>query len=395
MRATSILLTGAGRCAAGLLRVCALLLIPGSSAGQLPPEIELDRFLLQAEQAVEDDDDGAAWIAMGKILALQEEHGLEPVPEDHFRYAKVWDRVEDHQRALESLGRYLELRGRDADHYLEALELVNHAEGVLEAEQREERRFRIAERARGAEARDRAEAERDTLGPPPVGPAGMEFVWVPAGEFRMGSTELRVGPMSVADFYGETPVTQVRISRGFWLGKYEVTQDEWAAVMGSNPSTFSGCGRCPVEEVSWDDVQGFIQRLNRQAGRAVYRLPTEAEWEYAAHAGTTGDRYGNLDAIAWYESNSGFHSHPVGQKAPNAWGLHDTIGNVWEWVEDWYGAYPGGAVTDPRGPGSGSGRVSRGGGWHHDEIGVRAFARFRREPGYRFDSLGFRLPRTQ
>ena len=95
-------------------------------------------------------------------------------------------------------------------------------------------------------------------------------------------------------------MTQVRISRGFWLGKYEVTQTEWEAVMGSNPSSFSGCAHCPVEEVSWNDVQDFISRVNAREGRDVYRLPTEAEWEYAARAGTTGDRYGDLNAIAWY-----------------------------------------------------------------------------------------------
>ena len=158
----------------------------------------------------------------------------------------------------------------------------------------------------------------------------------------------------------------MRISRGFNLGKYEVTQAEWQGVMGTSPSRFSGCGQCPVEQVSWDDAQEFIGSLNGRAGGNRYRLPTEAEWEYAARAGTTGDRYGNLDAIAWYGDNSGGHTQPVGQKVPNAWGLHDMLGNVYEWVADWSGDYPGGTVTDPlRGPGSGSFyRVLRGGGWY-------------------------------
>ena len=120
----------------------------------------------------------------------------------------------------------------------------------------------------------------------------MEFVWVPAGEFRMGST-------SSEAFDSEQPVTRVRISRGYWLGRHEVTQGQWQAVMGTNPSKFSGCGRCPVEQVSWEDAQGFIRSLNARSGGNRYRLPTEAEWEYAARAGTAGDRYGNLDAIAW------------------------------------------------------------------------------------------------
>ena len=364
------------------------------AAAQLPPEIEMDRFLLQAEQAVKSGDTSAARAAMRRIVALQEEHGIEPAPEDHLRFATVWDAVGDHEQVLESVGRYLELRGRDADHYLEALDLVNHAEAELaEAERRRaeaerRREFANAERGRAASARARAEAERDSVGLPPAGPGGMEFVWVPAGEFRMGSTS------SEAD-NDERPVTRVRISRGFWLGKYEVTQSEWQAVMGSNPSRFAGCGRCPVEEVSWEDVQQFIRRLNSQEGREVYRLPTEAEWEYAARAGTAGDRYGNLDAIAWYRQNSGGRTQPVGGKTPNAWGLHDMLGNVFEWVQDWHGDYPRGAVTDPRGPGSGSYRVSRGGGWDDGAGFVRAPFRRYALPGARIDDLGFRLLRTQ
>ena len=190
-------------------------------------------------------------------------------------------------------------------------------------------------------------------------------------------------------------MTQVRISRGFWLGQHEVTQSEWQGVMGTNPSEFSGCGQCPVERVSWNDAQEFIRSLNGRFGGNRYRLPTEAEWEYAARAGTTGDRYGNLDAIAWYRDNSGGRTHPVGQKAPNAWGLHDMLGNVWEWVADWYGGYPGGAVTDPRGPVSGSDRVDRGGGWGVSASYCRSSTRFSDTPGIRNAYLGFRLLRTE
>ena len=220
---------------------------------------------------------------------------------------------------------------------------------------------------------------------------GIEFAWIPAGEFRMGSTS------SEADS-DEQLVTQVRISRGFWLGQYEVTQAEWQAVMGSNPSYFDECGRsCPVETVSWDDAQEFIGRLNGRSGGNRYRLPTEAEWEYAARAGTTGDRYtANLDAIAWCgESLLSGGTHPVGQKEANAWGLHDMLGNVWEWVEDWYDSYPGGAVTDPRGPGSGSDRVNRGGGWSSYASLCRSSYRLNAPPGLRHSYLGFRLLRTE
>ena len=145
-----------------------------------------------------------------------------------------------------------------------------------------------------------------------------------------------------------------------------------------------------------DDVQGFIGRLNSLGGEARYRLPTEAEWEYAARAGTTADRYaGDLDAIAWYDENSGDRPHPVGQKVPNAFGLHDMLGNVWEWVQDWYGDYPGGAVTDPGGPGSGSDRGSRGGGWTGFAGFCRAPDRIDFSPGSRSSYLGFRLLRTE
>ena len=215
----------------------------------------------------------------------------------------------------------------------------------------------------------------------------MEFVGVPAGEFLMGST-------SELAFTSEQPLTRVRISEGFYLGKYEVAQAEWEAVMGSNPSNYSGCGRCPVERVSWDDVQAFIAKLNAR-GESRYRLPTEAEWEYAARAGTSGDRYAaNLDAIAWYVENSGNSTHPVGQKVPNAFGLYDMLGNIGEWVQDRHGDYPGGAVTDPTGPSTGLLRVCRGGGW---VVGGNTYRSADRIP-YRPDShevvTGFRLLRT-
>ena len=195
----------------------------------------------------------------------------------------------------------------------------------------------------------------------------------------------------------ERPVTRVRISRAFELGKYEVTQSEWQAVMGTNPSSFSGCGRCPVDKVSWNDAQEFIRRLNARAGVTRYRLPTEAAWEYAARAGASGDRYaGNLDAIAWYDENSGDRTHPVGQKRPNAFGLHDMLGNVYEWVQDWFGGYPGGSVTDPQGPGLSSQRVSRGGSWRYVAGSGRVSDRFFvPPPDYRSNFLGFRLLRTE
>ena len=378
----------------GVSRTFLWLLLPAVVAAlQLPPDMQADRYLVRAQRQIEEQDFAGAKQSMEQILELQSQHGLE-IPEEFFyRYAEVLDRLELHDEAIEYATKYLTRAGRDGAHYREALELLDQAEQAkVAAEAAAEAARRRAEAAAEA-ARRRAEAaaaaaeERRKIVAALV--AGNEFVRIPPGEFRMGSKS------SEAD-NDERPVTKVRISRGFYLGKYEVTQGQWQAVMGSNPSRFDECGPdCPVDTVSWEDVQEFIRRLNAAVGEERYRLPTEAEWEYAARAGTTGDRYGNLGAIAWYEDNSGRRTHPVGQKAPNAWGLHDMLGNVWEWVGDWYGPYPGGRVTDPTGPSSGSERVFRGGGWAIDARYCRASNRISLSPGLRDDYLGFRLLRTE
>ena len=220
---------------------------------------------------------------------------------------------------------------------------------------------------------------------------GMEFVLIPAGTFMMGSTE------GIDD---ERPVHHVQISQPFYLGKYEVIQSQWEAVMGDNPSRFKGNPKQPVENVSWEDVQEFIRKLNREGGEQ-YRLPTEAEWEYACRTGSTGAYcFGNnsdqLAQYAWYEANSGGQTQPVGQLKPNAWGLHDMHGNVYEWVQDWYGKYQE-AVIDPQGPARPTlapDRVNRGGSWDHDAWGCRSARRGRLTPDSRRDNLGFRLLRT-
>ena len=229
---------------------------------------------------------------------------------------------------------------------------------------------------------------------------GIEFVKIPPGEFLMGSTSRHARD-------DEKPVTRVRISKGFYLGKTEVTQSQWQAVMGDNPSySKDGGDDCPVEMVPWNDVQEFIGKLNARSGGERYRLPTEAEWEYAARAGTTTDTYaGNVtepngndpvvNRIAWYRENSGGQTQPVGQKASNGFGLYDMLGNVWEWVGDWYGDYPGGAATDPGGPGSGSARVIRGGNWDLIAGDCRSANRFSFLPGFGVHILGFRLLREE
>ena len=356
---------------------------------ELPPEILADKYLRQAEQLVRDKDFPGAREALENLLALQQEHGLEPEPEDHYRYAGVWSAAGVPERAIEAAVRYLQLRGREAEHYDEALDLINRAETGQ----------RQVESGGTAPARAGPGTTRTRAGETVVFD-GIEFVWIPPGEFQMGSTSQHAHPY-------EQPVTRVRIGNGFYLGKYEVTQAEWQAVMGNNPSRFKSCGgNCPMETVSWEDAQAFIGRLNARSAGGRYRLPTEAEWEYAARAGTTTDTYagditelrGNdpvLNGIAWYDQNSGDRTHPVGQKAPNGFGLHDMLGNVWEWVGDWYGNYPGGAVTDPAGPASGSYRVFRGGGWNYNARNCRSASRGGNSPGIHLHNLGFRLLRTE
>jgi formylglycine-generating enzyme required for sulfatase activity len=241
--------------------------------------------------------------------------------------------------------------------------LVNDAENsLLELENGEfitaaERKRRVAE----------AEQERATVG---------EMVRVPAGCFSPAGTQVCLD--------------------AFRIGKYEATQGQWKNIMGSNPSSFSSCGKdCPVENVSWNDVQSFIEKLNNQTGKK-YRLPTEAEWQYACTSGGKNEEYcgGNdLDAVAWYDKdkNSGSKTHPVGQKQPNGLGIYDMSGNVWEWVGDWYdSSYPSGS-SNPTGPSSGSSRVNRGGSWGNFAAYARASYRNYFNPDYRYNFLGFRL----
>jgi formylglycine-generating enzyme required for sulfatase activity len=243
----------------------------------------------------------------------------------------------------------------------------------------------------------------------PKGP----FKWIPPGTFQMGSTAV-TDPDRSED---ETP-HMVTLTQGFWLLDHEVTQQEYQAIKGYNPSNWPdewlvvkvyGLLR-PVEQVTWDDAVDFCNKLtekDRKEGRIApnqeYRLPSEAEWEYACRAGMSGavyvdykDRNKELDAIAWWGGNvvrnwlGNGETGPVKQHLPNAFGLYDMIGNVSEWCFDWYGAYPSGDVTDPKGPSSGSFRVGRGGGWLDEAVFARSAERSSYSPGYRHSSLGFR-----
>jgi formylglycine-generating enzyme required for sulfatase activity len=189
----------------------------------------------------------------------------------------------------------------------------------------------------------------------------------------------------------------------FYIGKYEVTQAQWSAIRGNNPSYSSNCGdNCPVEQVSWNDIQEFIRELSQQTGK-TYRLPTEAEWEYAAQSGGKSEKYAGtsseaeLGDYAWYDKNSGSKTHPVGQKKPNGLGIYDMTGNVWEWCSDWYDEsyYKNSPKDNPQGPSNGSARVLRGGSWYGYAWTTQASYRNSVLPYGRYGYLGFRLARTR
>ena len=229
----------------------------------------------------------------------------------------------------------------------------------------------------------------------------IETVFVKGGCYQMGDT------------FGdgnsdEKPVHEVCLD-DFYIGKYEVTQGQWKAVMGNNPSSFSSCGdNCPVENVNWNDIQDFITKLNQKTennpqapfGKGEFRLPTEAEWEYAARSGGKSEKYAgsnDIDSVAWYSSNSGSKTHSVGTKASNSLGIYDMSGNVWEWVNDWYSSsyYSESPKNNPKGLNSGSSRVLCGGSWYDLARFARATIRSYVAPDYRGNLLGFRLARTR
>jgi formylglycine-generating enzyme required for sulfatase activity len=228
--------------------------------------------------------------------------------------------------------------------------------------------------------------------------ATIEFVKIAPGEFTMGCIES--DPQCDDE---EKPAHRVRITRAFELGKYEVTQAQWQAVMGTNPSQYPDPVR-PVENVSWNDIQEFLAKMNARNDGYRYRLPTEAEWEYAARAGSTGLQGSvPIDDIAWYEKNSMYVSHPVGQKKPNAWGLYDMQGSVWEWTQDWYANYTAEDAVDPAGPATGQlisngrrqvmVRIGKGGSWYNAASSLRISNRGIALPTERNPFQGFRCAR--
>ena len=225
---------------------------------------------------------------------------------------------------------------------------------------------------------------------------GMKLVLIPAGTFTMGSPVGEVGRQEI-----EKP-HEVTISKSYYLGTYEVTQGEYEKVMGSNPSIFKG-SKNPVDSVYWEEAVSFCKKLSempkeKAAGRE-YRLPTEAEWEYACRAGSTtsysfGETAESLGEYAWYDQNARGTTHPVGLKKPNRWGLYDMHGNIWEWCQDCYVPYSSDAATDPQGPNGGSARVIRGGSWFNDAAYCRSALRYSDGPTSRTGTFSFRVALT-
>ncbi len=228
---------------------------------------------------------------------------------------------------------------------------------------------------------------------------GIEFIWCPPGSFMMGCA-----PGDTVGSEREVPQHQVTFAHGFWISKYEVTQDQWAAVMGEMPAHFHGCrygqtGNRPIEQVSWHEIQGCIELLNAARPGMNYRLPSEAEWEYACRAGTTtaytwGGTYSaaELDKCAWYDANSGDSTHDAGTRQPNAWGIYDMYGNVWEWVQDtghqnYNGAPADGSAWEE--PGATT-RVARGGSFYNGTGCRSAFRAFMGPEGF-YGDYGFRI----
>ena len=356
-----------------LLLLLVLSLSGPAVAQDLPPDVLADKLVLEAGAALASGDPQQA------SRALREVEALDVAPPPMFAYVKGrvlaehGDGEEAWREGRVLLAQFAVAAGRDSAHYAPALEAIVAAEGRMKAAARLARlKGRLPEILREVNA---------------------QMVRVEGGTFAMGCT-----PEQEHCDADERPVHRVRIE-SFEIGRFETTQGLWEAVMGENPSAFADCPKCPVETVSWDDVQDFLRKLN--AGGAQYRLPSEAEWEYAARGGQLGEGHqyagsGDWAEIAWYHENSGNGTQPAGRKQANELGLFDMSGNVREWVRDcWHGSYVG-APDDgrPREEGDCRRRVIRGGSWHGKPSDMRSADRLWYATWFRNNNLGFRIART-
>ena len=351
----------------------ALSLAGPAAAQDLPPDVLADKLVLEAGAALAGGDPQQASRALREVEALDVE------PPAIFAYVKGrllaahGDGEEAWREGRLLLAQFAVAAGRDSEHYAPALEAIVAAETKLRAAAR---LARLGGRLREV-----------------LQEVGTQMVRVEGGSFTMGCT-----PEQERCDADENPARPVQVE-SFEIGRFEMTQALWEAVMGENPSTFGSCPRCPVETVSWDDVHAFLRKLNAEGER--YRLPSEAEWEYAARGGqqSKGHRYAgssNWAEVAWYHENSGNGTQMVGQKGANELGLFDMSGNVREWVQDcWHGSYDG-APDDGRAREEGDcrRRVIRSGSWHGKPDHVRSANRFWYTTSFRNNDLGFRIART-
>ncbi|MBS1259307.1 MAG: Hercynine oxygenase [Candidatus Scalindua arabica] len=336
---------------------------------ELPSEIQVDILISAAKKDIL----AGRWKDAVQVLEQALKLGVKLPGEYHFHYGKALFKTGNYDDSLSSLTSYLTLVGKVGEYYDEAVTLVVDAKNELE-----EAKLRSS-----VSKHQRTEAADETED---------DMVYIKGGCFDMG------------DIFGdgssdENPVHTVCVS-DFYLGKTEVTQKQWTDIMGHNPSKFK-CGDCPVERVSWNNVQDFIKKLNKATG-LNYRLPTEAEWEYAARSGgekekwAGADKESELDEYAWYRGNSKSITHTVAGKSPSKLGLYDMMGNVWEWCSDWYDRkyYKNSPAKNPEGPSDGTTRVLRGGGWKSKPEHLRTVDRNDFVPtSKKFANIGFRLAR--
>ena len=386
-----------------------------AGAQDLPPVILADQYLLEATEAMEQGALQKAERAFKKIEALE----VEPPPTFAYFYGKL---LAEHgvgpavwRKGQAFLKQFVISAGRESEYYIPALKLLSMVAAKLEAAQRAQaddaayaaaaaqdtpegyaayvQRYpagRHVAAARAAQRRLRAEAARQRI----LVQVNAQMVRIEGGTFTMGCQ----GGFSSECDADEKPAHQVAV-HSFEMSKYEVTQEVWVTVMEENPSYFQNCPRCPVEQVSWEDVQAFLQKLNVGGGR--YRLPSEAEWEYAARGGSQSRGYAyagsdSLDAVGWYAENSGDKTHPVGQKQANELGLYDLSGNVWEWVQDCWNESYAGAPSDGQAWERGDCRLRlwRVGSWHSIPRNLRSAFRNWYAADDRDRYVGFRLARS-
>ncbi|MCP5006294.1 MAG: SUMF1/EgtB/PvdO family nonheme iron enzyme [Planctomycetes bacterium] len=336
----------------------------------LAPEVQLDLLVNSATKDIEAERWEDAVQSFEKAMKL----GVSLPGEFHFFYGKALYKTGSYEYALSSLTIYLKLVGRDGDYYEDAITLF------VDAENKQKEKMRRTSESKQQKVEATSETED-----------GMVFV--KGGCFEMGD----IFDTGASD---EKPVHTVCIG-DFYLGKTEVTQKQWKDVAGSNPSKFQ-CGDCPVERVSWNNAQDFIKRLNEKTGMN-YRLPTEAEWEYAARSGGWKEQWAGTNdeekiaEYTWYGYTANGRTHAVAGKKPNAIGLYDMMGNVWEWCSDWYDKeyYETSPSKNPQGPSEGISRVIRGGGWRSKDKGLRTTDRNSFIPtSKKFSTTGFRLARS-